>query len=428
MLKGKDDLMMGVLQTKELAVGYGSRTVVDGVNLEALKGQFICLLGPNGSGKSTILRCLAGLLSPLKGSVYLKGDVLYRLEPKDLSRIMAVVLTERLSPGLVTVFDIAAMGRYPYTNFFGHFSEEDTQKTWEALHLVNAHELADRYFSELSDGEKQKVLLARALVQEPEVIVLDEPTTHLDVKHRVEVMEILRQLTKEKGITVILSLHEIDLALKSCETALLVKNGKILAYGPPEAILDEEMVADLYDIESAHFSLSLGGMELINSGGPTVYVLGGAGSGAPLYRFLNKCGFSIMTGVLHENDIDYHVGKALGARVIGEKAFEEISDQSFNKAVLLSQQVPYIVESGYPVGSFNRRNVDLTRHLLAYDKVIYSLRSSEEAGMLYGKDSAKMVFCPNYSNLLKKLKNISHDEAGHDQTIGKTMKRANMVG
>lgn len=99
------------------------------------------------------------------------------------------------------------------------------------------------------------------------MIVLDEPTTHLDVKHRVEVMEILRQLTKEKGITVILSLHEIDLALKSCETALLVKNGKILAYGPPEAILDEEMVADLYDIESAHFSLSLGGMELINSGG-----------------------------------------------------------------------------------------------------------------------------------------------------------------
>lgn len=164
MLKGKDDLMMGVLQTKELAVGYGSRTVVDGVNLEALKGQFICLLGPNGSGKSTILRCLAGLLSPLKGSVYLKGDVLYRLEPKDLSRIMAVVLTERLSPGLVTVFDIAAMGRYPYTNFFGHFSEEDTQKTWEALHLVNAHELADRYFSELSDGEKQKVLPAHLLL------------------------------------------------------------------------------------------------------------------------------------------------------------------------------------------------------------------------------------------------------------------------
>jgi len=102
--------------------------------------------------------------------------------------------------------------------------------------------LANRYFGELSDGEKQKVLLARALVQEPEVIVLDEPTTHLDVKHRVEVMEILRQLAKEKGITVILSLHEIDLALKSCETALLVKNGKILAYGPPEVILDEEMV------------------------------------------------------------------------------------------------------------------------------------------------------------------------------------------
>ncbi len=419
---------MSMLQTKELAVGYGSRTVVDDINLEALKGQFICLLGPNGSGKSTILRCLAGLLSPLKGSVYLKGDVLYRMEPKDLSRIMAVVLTERLSPGLVTVFDIAAMGRYPYTNFFGHFSKEDKQKTWDALHLVNAHNLANRYFGELSDGEKQKVLLARALVQEPEVIVLDEPTTHLDVKHRVEVMEILRQLAKEKGITVILSLHEIDLALKSCETALLVKNGKILAYGPPEVILDEEMVTDLYDIESAHFSLCLGGMELINSGGPMVYVVGGAGSGAPLYRFLNKCGFSIMTGVLHKNDIDYHVGKALGARIIGEKAFEKISDQSFNKATLLSQQVPSIVESSFPVGSFNRRNVDLVRHLLVHDKVVYSLRSSEEAGKLYGKDSARMVFCPSYSYLLKKLNNLAHDEADHDQTIGETMGKRDMAG
>lgn len=401
---------MSVLQTRELAVGYGERVVVDGVNLEALKGQFICLLGPNGSGKSTILRCLAGLLSPLKGSVYLKGDVLYRLEPKDLSRIMAVVLTDRLSPGLVTVFDVAAMGRYPYTNFFGHFSEDDTRKTWEALRLVNAHDLAERYFSELSDGEKQKVLLARALVQEPEVIVLDEPTTHLDVKHRLEVMEILRELTKEKGITVILSLHEIDLALKSCETALLVKNGKILAYGPPEVVLDEEMVTTLYDIDSAHFSLCLGGMELVNNGGPMVYVLAGAGSGAPLYRFLNKCGFSIMTGVLHENDVDYHVGKALGARVIGEKAFEEISDRSFSKAALLSNQVPYIVESDYPVGSFNRRNADLARHILAQGKVIYSLRGREGARRLYGDGAAGMVFCPDFNSLGKRLKDISREQ------------------
>ena len=394
---------MNVMQTKGLAVGYDSRTVVGNINLDALKGQFICLLGPNGSGKSTILRCLAGLLAPVEGSVYLKGHLLYRLEPKDLSKTMAVVLTERLSPGLMKVFDIAAMGRYPYTDFFGHLSEEDTQKTWDALRLVNAHELAERYFNELSDGEKQKVLIARALVQEPEVIVLDEPTSHLDVKHRLEVMAILRQLTKEKGITVILSLHEVDMALKSCEVALLVKNGTILAYGPPEEILSEEMVTELFDIGSANFSNFLGGIELRNSGGARSFVLAGAGSGAPVYRSLNKYGFSIVTGVIHENDIDYHVGMALGATVISEKPFEEISISSINQAVLLSQQADYIIDAGYPIGFLNKHNVELARRILNQDKVIYCLRSKQEAQMLYGADYTKLVYCPTIFGLVEKL-------------------------
>ncbi|TEB10403.1 ABC transporter ATP-binding protein [Pelotomaculum propionicicum] len=394
---------MNVLQAKELAVGYDSRTVVGGINLEALKGQFICLLGPNGSGKSTILRCLAGLLAPLQGSVFLKGNLLYRMEPKELSRTMAVVLTERLSPGLITVFDVAAMGRYPYTDFFGRLSGEDIQKTWEALCLVNAHDLAERYFDELSDGEKQKVLLARALVQEPEVIILDEPTSHLDVKHRLEVMKILRQLTKEKGITVILSLHEIDLALKSCETALLVKNGRILTYGAPEEILSEEMVAELYDIESANFSNYLGGIELRNSGGTRVYVLAGAGSGAPVYRLLNKFNFSVITGVIHENDIDYHVGKALGATVISEKPFEEISAASLNKAVILGQQADCVIDAGCPIGSLNRRNVEIIKQLLARDKIIYCLRSKQEARRLYGADDARLKYFPTIVAMVEKL-------------------------
>jgi len=394
---------MNMLQAKELAVGYDSRTVVGDINLEALKGQFICLLGPNGSGKSTILRCLAGLLAPLQGSVFLKGHLLYRMEPKYLSKTMAVVLTERLSPGLITVFDVAAMGRYPYTDFFGRLSREDTQKIWEALRLVNAQDLAERYFGELSDGEKQKVLLARALAQEPEVIILDEPTSHLDIKHRLEVMKILRQLTKEKGITVILSLHEIDLALKSCETALLVKNGRILTCGPPEEILSEEMVAELYDIESANFSNYLGGIELRNGGGTRVYVLAGAGSGAPVYRLLNKFSFSVVTGVIHENDIDYHVGKALGATVISEKPFEEISVASLNQAALLGQQADYIIDAGYPIGSLNKRNVELVKRLLAQDKIIYCLRSKQEARRLYGVDDTRLMYCPTIVAMVEKL-------------------------
>jgi len=392
-----------VLQTAKLAVGYGDRTVVGEINLQAAKGQLICLLGPNGSGKSTILRCLAGLLAPLKGTVYLKGRPLSALEARSLARTLAVVLTERPSPGQVTVFELAAMGRYPYTGFLGRLSRDDLAKTWEALHLVNAHELAGRYFGELSDGEKQKVLLARALVQDPEVIVLDEPTSHLDVKHRLEVMAILRKLSRAKGITVILSLHEVDLALKYCDLALLVKEGKILAWGPPEEVLSEETVSALYDMDTARFSHCLGGIELKNSGRRCVFVLAGAGAGAPLYRLLNKHGFGVATGVLHENDIDYHVAKALGAAVVGERPFEEIGSGALEQALRCSREAEAVIDTGFPVGSLNRRNVELARRLLAQGKAVYCLRGREEAGCLYEAEAARLVFCSSPVALVEML-------------------------
>ncbi|AEG15732.1 Iron-chelate-transporting ATPase [Desulfofundulus kuznetsovii DSM 6115] len=399
---------MKVLQACDLAVGYGTRTVVNDINLDALKGQFICLLGPNGSGKSTILRCLAGLLAPLRGSVYLKGNQLYTLGPGDLARTMAVVLTERLSPGLLTAFEVVAMGRYPYTDFWGHLTEKDRCKTQEALRLVNGENLATRYFAELSDGEKQKVMLARALAQEPELIILDEPTTHLDVKHRLEVMAILRQLTREKGITVILSLHEIDLALKSCAIAMLVKEGKILACGPPEEVLDEDTVTELYDIDSAYFSDCLGGMELRNNGGTLVYVLGGAGSGARVYRMLSKHGFGVVTGVIHENDVDYHVGKAIGATLIEEQPFEEIGDSSFERAVELIRRAARVIDAGFPVGSLNLRNLDLIRLVLAQGRTVYTLRGKRETEELYGEAGSRFIHCHSLGDLLEKLTSNAH--------------------
>ncbi|CAA7603230.1 Putative ABC transporter [Acididesulfobacillus acetoxydans] len=395
---------MSVIQTQELAVGYGGRTVVGDINLEALKGQFICLLGPNGSGKSTIIRTLSGLLRPLGGCVYLKGEHLNAIEPRELAKTMAVVLTERLSPGLIKVFDLVAMGRYPYTDFFGRLTGKDREKTREALGLVDAGRLADRYFNELSDGEKQKVLMARALVQEPEVLILDEPTSHLDLKHRLEVMAILRRLTQEKGITVILSLHEVDMALKSCELVILVKDGKILASGAPEEILSDERVAELYDIDCANFSNCLGGIELRNGGGAGVFVLAGGGSGALVYRLLNKQGFSLSTGVISENDIDYHVGRALGATVISEKPFEEISKSALNRAVFAGAQAAYILDAGFPLGTQNRRNLDLVKQILAQGRTIYSLRHPREARFLFGEDQDQWVFCPTTGVLLSNLK------------------------
>jgi iron complex transport system ATP-binding protein len=254
-----------VMETRDLAVGYGRKTVVAGINQEMLKGQFVSLLGPNGTGKTTILRSLARLLYPLKGAIYLNDRMLSGLKSNELAKTLAVVLTERLSPGLITAFEFAAMGRHPYTGFLGRLSEEDTQKTKEALILVNAGDIADRYFNELSDGEKQKVLLARALVQEPRVMILDEPTLHLDLRHRIELIAILRRFCRERGITVIVSLHDVDVALKISDLIILVKDGNIMDCGPPEEIIKEETIARLYDLDCARFNSQLGTIELMNN-------------------------------------------------------------------------------------------------------------------------------------------------------------------
>ena len=164
--------MTSVITAENLTVGYDRKTVVENVNISGIKGQLICLLGPNGAGKTTILRTLTGLLSPVHGTVYISGNNVLHTNKDELAKKMAVVLTEQMSLGFMTAFEIAAMGRYPHTNHFGKLSPDDIRITEDALKAVDAYKLKDRYYSQLSDGEKQKVMIARALVQEPMLIVL----------------------------------------------------------------------------------------------------------------------------------------------------------------------------------------------------------------------------------------------------------------
>ncbi|MCD6305423.1 MAG: ABC transporter ATP-binding protein [Deltaproteobacteria bacterium] len=393
-----------VMEAMDLAVGYGRKTVVAGINQEMLKGQFICLLGPNGSGKTTILRTLSRLLSPLKGAVYLNGRMLNDLNSVELAKALAVVLTERLSPGLITAFEFSAMGRHPYTGFLGRLSEEDIRKTEEALLLVNAGDISDRYFNELSDGERQKVILARALAQEPEVIVLDEPTLHLDLKHRIELIAILRRFSREKGITVIVSLHDVDIALKIAETVILVKDGTITECGPPEEVVKEETIARLYDLNYAHYSNCLGAMELkANGDGAAVYVVAGGGTGTAVYRLLSKHGFNIITGVIHENDIDCHVARSIGAKVISEKPFGNIRKGKLHRSFAFLEKAECLIDSGFPIGPSNRRNLKLVLKAIERKKRVYTLRHRKPAGDLFGECAQELFYCQGVTSVLKEL-------------------------
>lgn len=195
-------------------------------------------------------------------------------------------------------------------------------------------------------------------------------------------------------------MHEIELALKVCETAILVKEGKILACGPPEEVLGGKAVAQLYDINCAYFSDCLGSVELKNNGKTQIYVLAGAGSGARVYRLLNKHGFGVITGVINENDVDYHVAKAIGATVIDEKPFEQIGAASFARAVEFMQRASCFVDAGFPVGSLNRRNIVLARLALARGEALYTMRNKQEARALYGVVSGQLIHCHSLTELV----------------------------
>ena len=258
------------LQLDRLVVGYNGKALIRGIEIGVQRGEIVTLVGPNGSGKSTILKTITRQLVPVGGNVFLseEGSLppknLNQFSPADLARNMAVMLTGRLQTELMTCRDVTAMGRYPYTGRLGILSDADEEKVDRALAAVHARHLSDRPFDAVSDGERQRILLARAICQEPKIIVLDEPTSYLDIRHKLELLSILHRMSRDQGITVVMSLHEIDLAMKISDRIICVRGEEIFACGKPSEILDDETVRKLYDLdpELGRFDAESGSLEL----------------------------------------------------------------------------------------------------------------------------------------------------------------------
>jgi iron complex transport system ATP-binding protein len=378
--------MTAVISAHGLNAGYDKRTVVSGVEINALKGQVICLIGPNGAGKSTILRTLAGMLAPVGGTVYIGGNDIRLIKPNDLAKQMAVVLTESLNVNMTSAYEIASMGRIPYTGFFGRLNADDHRIVRECMQIVGATELAERDFSSLSDGEKQKILIARALVQEPELIILDEPTSHLDIKHKIEIIRILNRLSAVSGVTVILALHDLDIAVKNCQFVLLIKDGKVVAQGHPEDIIGKDTIGDLYSIEGAVFNSVMGSLEICNDKAPDAFIASGAGTGTPVFRLLSRMGYGIATGILYKNDIDCFIAESMKLTVISEQSFEPVSEASRSAAEACLRKAAFVVDTNFPVGTYNQCNIQMLQ-FASNLKPVLSMRSPEDIERLYGKES-----------------------------------------
>ncbi|MBR1808155.1 MAG: ABC transporter ATP-binding protein [Paludibacteraceae bacterium] len=226
-----------LLTTKNLTIGYGTYAVQTELALEAKGGTMICMLGKNGCGKSTLLRTLAGLQPALEGNVFIDSQDIYSLSQQQRATRLALVLTERLSIDNTTVHDVTAMGRYPYTNFLGGLTENDENDINTALNQVGMKHKQNDYFNRLSDGEKQRVLIAKALAQQTPLILLDEPTAHLDLNNRIRILLLLKQLAHQTDKCVIISTHELDLALQMADTIWLMTPGQGIETGTPEALI-----------------------------------------------------------------------------------------------------------------------------------------------------------------------------------------------
>lgn len=245
--------MSGFLETEKLSVGYDGKPLIRDVCLQVQRGKIVTLIGPNGSGKSTILKTIVGQLSKVSGTVLLEGAPMERCGQKEIAKRMAILMTERIHPELMTCYDVVSTGRYPYTGALGLLGKEDKRIVEESLELVHGRDMANRPFDAISDGQRQRILLARALCQTPEIIVLDEPTSYLDIRYKLELLTILKTMVREKNLAVLMSLHELDLAQRVSDTVVCVSGDRIDRMGPPEEIFSNDYIARLYHMEPGKY-------------------------------------------------------------------------------------------------------------------------------------------------------------------------------
>ncbi len=330
--------------TEGMTVGYHGVPLIQNIEIRLKKGEIFTLIGPNGAGKTTILKSIIRQLALIGGMAYLDGSKMSEMTGKELSKKLSVVLTERVRPELMTCEDVVATGRYPYTGKFGVLSDGDYQIVKEAMELVHISELAKRDFLKTSDGQKQRVMLARAICQEPEIIVLDEPTSFLDMRYKLEFMSIIQRMSRKKNLSVIMSLHELDLAERVSDKIACVKGDKIDRFGSPEEIFTPGYVQSLYQMTVGSYDERTGNYELESEQGKTqVFVLAGNGTGTPVYRRLQRQGIPFATGILWENDLDYPAAKALATEVVSVKTFCEIKEAELRRAKELADSCQEVI-------------------------------------------------------------------------------------
>jgi iron complex transport system ATP-binding protein len=246
-------------------MGYGLNPVLREISFEVIPGEVLGIVGPNGVGKSTLVKAASGILIPMEGKITIDGKEIFRLSPPNRARLIAVVPQATKLPEAFTARDVVLMGRTPYLGWLDREGERDHRTARETMERTNTYPFADRKVGELSGGEQQRLLIARALAQTPSILLLDEPTAHLDLKHQEEILNLVHSLAKEEGLTVLITLHDLNLVARYADRVALLSNGVVRKMGDPEQVLIPEELTPVYGIEIHVTSHPIHGTPLVLS-------------------------------------------------------------------------------------------------------------------------------------------------------------------
>lgn len=369
------------IKAEGLGFCYENKEILKNINLKIRDGSFISIIGPNGSGKSTLLRTLSGFLKPQKGVVLLGEENLKDLSQKEISQRLSVVPQNILLEFDFKVKDIVLMGRHPYIKRLKGETAEDIKVVEKAMKYTNTLEFSNRLYNELSGGEKQRVILAQALAQQPRVLLLDEPISHLDLQYQVEILDLIKRMSIEEDLASIAVLHDLNMASAYSDYIIMLKAGEIFCEGEPEKVLTAENIADVFNTDVTVSKNPVTGKTYIypistlpkKKRDTKIHVVCGGGSGSKLIKELVDNGFAVSTGVLNIGDSDWAISKEYELDAAEETPFLSITQKAYEKNLELALAAHYIILMPIYFSKANIRNLEILTENLLKDKKIYIL-------------------------------------------------------
>ena len=384
------------LRVLDVSFSYEAREVLKDVTLTLEGGEFVGLMGPNGSGKTTFLKVLNSVLKPKKGTVLVNEVDVSKLTAKEVAKVFGVVSQEYETSLGFTALDVVLMGRNPHLNRFKGESKRDYEIALEAMKLTNTLHFADRPFNELSGGEKQRVIIARALAQEPRIMLLDEPTSHLDINNQIEVLELLKRLCREDNLLVIAVIHDFNLACYYCDKVILMKNGKIYSMGSPLEVLTPDNIEAVFGVRVLAHKHPVMGLTFLTplskpkasttSRQKRVHVVCGGGTGAAVIRALVEEGFKVTAGVINVLDSDYEAAIELCEEAAYEAPFSPISEEAHEKNLKLIEKSDAVVLTEVPIGWGNLKNLEAVAKAVEMGKKVYLVETGSGLSTLGNRD------------------------------------------